>query len=442
MADGDDATIEAWLLDGRTSAAAAAIGGLMAREHRAPAGRARFAAAAYALGGRDRALSALLDPQLLACRNFAEVEAYLARLDAPDERELLPAGEVLAWAGDAAGTYRLLRAAHERALSEKRIAFAVGALERCARHALLFGDVVTARIAIEDAAALAARNRLERWRLRCAAAAAAFALDAGEIDPARRLLDDARSAVHSADLLALFAPAGAALALFDQDAAALADWSSEGILGVALYCPAADAAVAATVACLLAAGIPPRPSTPVAGALRRALLQAENAAAAPELFSLAARYGDNGDARLAVAALGAVCAPDRRYLAAQRLLASAHWEFRFGERARAIDHASDAARAFDAIGLRRWTNDAMLLLVHHESAPEPRPRRRPTALSLTEREQQVSHLIRRGASNREVARALQISEHTVERHVSSILSRLGLRSRWQIVDARNADTQH
>ncbi|HYL27426.1 MAG TPA: helix-turn-helix transcriptional regulator, partial [Candidatus Nitrosotalea sp.] len=84
--------------------------------------------------------------------------------------------------------------------------------------------------------------------------------------------------------------------------------------------------------------------------------------------------------------------------------------------------------------LRRWTNEAMLLLVHHERSPEPPRRRRPTALSLTEREQQVSHLIRRGASNREVARTLQISEHTVERHVSSILGRLGLRSRWQIAD--------
>ncbi|MEO6835146.1 MAG: helix-turn-helix transcriptional regulator [Candidatus Tumulicola sp.] len=54
----------------------------------------------------------------------------------------------------------------------------------------------------------------------------------------------------------------------------------------------------------------------------------------------------------------------------------------------------------------------------------------------------MAHLVRRGASNREVAHTLQISEHTVERHVSSILSRLGLRSRWQIVDARTVDGQH
>jgi len=64
----------------------------------------------------------------------------------------------------------------------------------------------------------------------------------------------------------------------------------------------------------------------------------------------------------------------------------------------------------------------------------PERRGRSTASALTGREQQVANLIRRGARNREVAVALQISEHTVERHVSSILGRLGLRSRWQIVD--------
>ena len=84
------------------------------------------------------------------------------------------------------------------------------------------------------------------------------------------------------------------------------------------------------------------------------------------------------------------------------------------------------------MGLRRWTNEAMGLLVSQERAPDRRPRGRFPSYALTEREEQVAQLIRRGARNREVAKALQISEHTVERHVSSILGRLGLRSRWQI----------
>ncbi|MBV8530662.1 MAG: helix-turn-helix transcriptional regulator, partial [Candidatus Eremiobacteraeota bacterium] len=68
-----------------------------------------------------------------------------------------------------------------------------------------------------------------------------------------------------------------------------------------------------------------------------------------------------------------------------------------------------------------------------------RQRGRSRGSALTGREQQVAHLIRRGARNREVALALQISEHTVERHVSSILGRLGLRSRWQIIDPRRSN---
>ena len=160
----------------------------------------------------------------------------------------------------------------------------------------------------------------------------------------------------------------------------------------------------------------------------------EDETGAVELLSLAARYGEPDDARLAADALGAFAAPSRKYSKAHALLSRAHVLFRCGERSGGIDHAGDAARAFNAISLRRWMNEAMLLLVRQENKSFPQQRGRPLGSSLYKtREQQVAHLIRRGARNREVASALQISEHTVERHVSSILGRLGLRSRWQIV---------
>ena len=55
------------------------------------------------------------------------------------------------------------------------------------------------------------------------------------------------------------------------------------------------------------------------------------------------------------------------------------------------------------------------------------PKREP----LTERETKVLSLIARGLSNREIAKALAISEPRVRTHVSNILRKLGLKSRTQ-----------
>jgi DNA-binding NarL/FixJ family response regulator len=50
---------------------------------------------------------------------------------------------------------------------------------------------------------------------------------------------------------------------------------------------------------------------------------------------------------------------------------------------------------------------------------------------LTERELEVLRLIAKGATNREIAEALVISEGTVKNHISNILGRLNLRDRTQ-----------
>jgi len=56
---------------------------------------------------------------------------------------------------------------------------------------------------------------------------------------------------------------------------------------------------------------------------------------------------------------------------------------------------------------------------------------RPAGAKLTAREQQVLVEIARGRSNREIARALSLSEKTVKTHVSAILGKLGVQDRTQ-----------
>jgi DNA-binding NarL/FixJ family response regulator len=62
------------------------------------------------------------------------------------------------------------------------------------------------------------------------------------------------------------------------------------------------------------------------------------------------------------------------------------------------------------------------------TSPPPLP---PELVQLTLREQEVLRLITAGASNREIAAMLYISERTVKNHITSILSQLGLRDRTQ-----------
>ena len=52
---------------------------------------------------------------------------------------------------------------------------------------------------------------------------------------------------------------------------------------------------------------------------------------------------------------------------------------------------------------------------------------------MTEREREILALVAQGASNRQVAERLYLTEGTVKNHMSSILSKLGVRDRTQAV---------
>jgi ATP/maltotriose-dependent transcriptional regulator MalT len=69
------------------------------------------------------------------------------------------------------------------------------------------------------------------------------------------------------------------------------------------------------------------------------------------------------------------------------------------------------------------------------TAPTPAPVPISPALgaALTQREQEVLHLLAEGASNQEIAQILVISLDTVKKHVSNLLGKLGVASRTQAV---------
>jgi DNA-binding NarL/FixJ family response regulator len=59
--------------------------------------------------------------------------------------------------------------------------------------------------------------------------------------------------------------------------------------------------------------------------------------------------------------------------------------------------------------------------------------------SLTEREKEIAGLIRDGATNPQIAQALFLSRKTVERHVSNIFLKLGVKNRTEAANL-NAKT--
>jgi DNA-binding NarL/FixJ family response regulator len=75
------------------------------------------------------------------------------------------------------------------------------------------------------------------------------------------------------------------------------------------------------------------------------------------------------------------------------------------------------------------------LIEHYVRRPTPDEELTGRLAELTPRELDVARLVARGMTNAEIAAQLFLGEGTVKTHVTSILSKLGLRNRTQIVVA-------
>ena len=95
----------------------------------------------------------------------------------------------------------------------------------------------------------------------------------------------------------------------------------------------------------------------------------------------------------------------------------------------------DAKQAEALLGSIRG-EEAGALVMDLVNIPSPPGRERgaaPLVEDLTPRELEVLQLLAEGLSNKEIARRLGTSEHTVKFHVNAILGKLGAHSRTEAV---------
>ncbi len=97
------------------------------------------------------------------------------------------------------------------------------------------------------------------------------------------------------------------------------------------------------------------------------------------------------------------------------------------EPAAAVAEAHAALDAFEALGARRGSDAAAALL--RSWGERVTQVRGSTSASLSRREREVLLLLGEGLSNRELAERLFLSRKTIEHHVRSVLTKLGLHNR-------------
>ncbi|SDY92373.1 AAA ATPase domain-containing protein [Micromonospora pattaloongensis] len=99
--------------------------------------------------------------------------------------------------------------------------------------------------------------------------------------------------------------------------------------------------------------------------------------------------------------------------------------------ARAREHLHSALETFERFGARLWCDQTRAeLRATGEAVP---PVAQPVAKQLTPQQLQIARFVAEGKTNREVAAQLFVSPRTVDHHLRNIFTRLGIRSRLELV---------
>ena len=307
--------------------------------------------------------------------------------------------------------------------------------------ALMFGRTKLAKAHFEHAL-LAARRSDIGWLIpiRCLWYAE-FLMCIGEYPSAHEYLVEALSSDAQTPVLdEMIAYVGIPLALHMKDEATLAKCVRPRVIDRAFLSgePARIGFVAAAFARLyVERGQRKKAQT----LLHRAVQAMHNAADVWELPLEIARCGAKADFPKARGLLEArVALPSAQVAQAYLHLFDAFVAQREGRRTDAHAQARDAVARFDGFQWGMYADLARSLLPVEE-------RRRPASgmhhakpfsdmhAKFTEREREVAALVLKGLTNRAIADALSITENTIEKHVASVMNKLGIRSRYQLADA-------
>lgn len=319
--------------------------------------------------------------------------------------------------------------------------------------ALALGDIATAQFCRERAL-FVARERHVVWRIPYLSLRYAdLLLELEQYDHARELVVNSLTYDCKAPCVRiLVASVGTRLATVLGDEGLLRRCSDPQALESAFR--SGEPARIGRLASALVRGYVARGETAEASALlRRALPTIRSADHVWDLMIDAATLGDDGEQRTARGILAARAdLPSGDVAAAYLDLFDAARALRNRNRVEQRAAARRAAQRFARIG--RVAQERMALGYAHDTLPKESPTAaRPSRAfrtmlgglsTLTVREAEVAERALKGLTNREIAKDLSISEHTVESHMASIMNRLGIRSRHQlsnmVVDSGKAGT--